>query len=78
MIDRERLRKGRLEISSGLAKTKQPVDKVVTAEVELIEDYRKRGKIRRFEINADEEKRGHGGTDTAPWPLEYFLVGAAF
>ena len=78
MIDRERLRKGRLEISSELAKTKQPVDRIVEAEVEIIEDYRKRGKIRHYEIFADEQKRGHGGTDTAPGPLEHFLVGAAF
>ncbi len=78
MIDRERLRKGRLEISSDLAKAKQPVDMVVTAEVEIVENYRKRGKIRHYEIYADEQKRGHGGTDTAPGPLEHFLVGAAF
>jgi len=78
MIDRERLRKGRLEISSGLAKAKQPVDMIVTAEVEIVENYRKRGKIRHYEIYADEQRRGHGGTDTAPGPLEHFLVGAAF
>ncbi len=78
MIDRERLRKGRLEISSDLAKAKQPVEMVVTAEVEIVENYRKRGKIRHYEIYADEQKRGHGGTDTAPGPLEHFLVGAAF
>jgi hypothetical protein len=78
MIDRKRLREGRLKISSELAKTNQPVDQVVEAEVEIIEDYRKRGKIRHFEIYADEQKRGHGGTDTAPGPLEYFLLGAAF
>jgi len=78
MIDRKRLREGRLKISSELAKTNQPVDQVVEAEVEIIEDYRKRGKIRHFEIFADEQKRGHGGTDTAPGPLEYFLLGAVF
>ncbi len=49
MIDRERLRKGRLEISSELAKTKQPVDRIVEAEVEIIEDYRKRCKMRHYE-----------------------------
>ena len=78
MIDRERLRKGRLEISSELAKAKKPVDMMVEAEVEIIENYRKRGKIRHFEIFSDEQKRGHGGNDTAPGPLHYFLVGAAF
>ncbi len=51
---------------------------VVQAEVEIIEDYRKRGKIRHYEIFADEQKRGHGGTDTAPGPLEYFLLGTVF
>ncbi len=78
MIDRKRLREGRLKISSELAKTKQPVDRIVEAEVEIIEDYRKRGKIRHYEIFADEQKRGHGGTDTAPGPLEYFLLGTVF
>lgn len=78
MIDRERLRKGRLEISSDLAKAKQPVDMIVTAEVEIVENYRKRGKVRHYEIYADEQKRGHGGTDTAAGPLEHFLLGAAF
>jgi len=78
MIDRKRLREGRLKISSELAKTKQPVDRVVQAEVEIMEDYRKRGKIRHYEIYADEQKRGHGGTDTAPGPLEYFLLGTIF
>lgn len=78
MIDRKRLREGRLKISSELAKTKQPVDMVVQAEVEIMEDYRKRGKIRHYEIYADEQKRGHGGTDTAPGPLEYFLLGTIF
>ena len=78
MIDRKRLREGRLKISSDLAKTKQPVNQVVEAEVEIIEDYRKRARIRHFEILADEQKRGHGGTDTAPGPLEYFLLGAVF
>lgn len=78
MIDRKRLREGRLEISSQLAKTKQPVDRMVEAEVEIVENYRKRGRIRHFEVFADEQKRGHGGTDTAPGPLEYFLLGAAF
>lgn len=78
MIDRERLRKGRLKISSDLAKAKQPVDMIVTAEVEIVENYRKRGKVRHYEIYADEQKRGHGGTDTAPGPLEHFLLGAAF
>ena len=48
------------------------------AEVEIIEDYRKRGKIRHYEIFADEQKRGHGGTDTAPGPLVYFLLGTVF
>ncbi len=72
------MREGRLKISSELAKTKQPVDMVVQAEVEIIEDYRKRGKIRHYEIFADEQKRGHGGTDTAPGPLEYFLLGTVF
>jgi len=78
VINRERLRKGRLEISSELAKAKKPVDMIVEAEVEIVEDYRKRGRIRHYEIYADEQKRGHGGTDTAPGPLEHFLVGAAF
>jgi hypothetical protein len=78
MIDRKRLREGRLKISSELAKTKQRVDQVVEAEVEIVENYRKRGRIRHFEVFADEQKRGHGGTDTAPGPLEYFLLGAAF
>ncbi len=78
MIDRKRLREGRVEISKELTKARQPVDQVVAAEVEIVENYRKRGKIRHFEIYADEQKRGHGGTDTAPGPLEYFLLGAAF
>ncbi len=78
MIDRKRLREGRLKISSELALTKRPVDQMVEAQVEIVEDYRKRGRIRHFEILADEQKRGHGGTDTAPGPLEYFLLGAAF
>jgi hypothetical protein len=78
MIDRKRLREGRLKISSELAKTKQRVDQVVEAEVEIVENYRKRGRIRHFEILADEQKRGHGGTDTAPGPLEYFLLGTVF
>ncbi len=78
MIDRKRLREGRVKISSDLAKAKQPVDRIVEAEVEIIEDYRKLGKMRHYEIFADEQKRGHGGTDTAPGPLEHFLVGAAF
>ena len=60
MIDRERLRKGRLEISADLAKAKQPVDQTVEAEVEIVDNYRKRGKIRHYEIFADEQKRGHG------------------
>jgi len=50
MIDRKRLREGRLKISSELAKTKQRVDQVVEAEVEIVENYRKRGRIRHFEI----------------------------
>ena len=67
-------------IAPGLVKDEDLllVDRIVEAEVEIIADYRKRGKIRHYEIFADEQKRGHGGTDTAPGPLEHFLVGAAF
>ena len=69
MIDRKCLREGRLEISKELAKARQPVAQVVAAEVEIVQNYRKRGNIQHFEIYADEQKRGHGGTDTAPAPL---------
>jgi hypothetical protein len=47
------------------------------ATAHLVKNARLEGRIGRFHFEADEPPE-RGGEDTAPSPLEYFLIGAAF
>ena len=49
----------------------------VRAVAKLDQDFHLEGRVGKFRLEADEPAE-RGGTDLAPSPLQYFLIGAAF
>ena len=80
MASRVDLEKMRLEYDKFRASVETGADHgkiTFRAVASIIENVHLKGTVRGFEMESDEPKE-RGGTNLAPAPLSYFLMGAAF
>lgn len=76
-VDLEKMRleydKFRTSVETGAERGKITFRAVAT----IVDNVHLKGTVRGFQLESDEPE-SRGGTDVAPAPLSYFLIGAAF
>jgi hypothetical protein len=83
----EQQQKGRVDMENGKKVLDDMRERIISgawngkatlrATARLVQNARLEGRIGRFHFEADEPPE-RGGEDSAPSPLEYFLIGTAF
>lgn len=77
IVDLDKARKAINETKEHYQKNPASGKVTLRATARLVKDALIEGRIGHFKFTADEPPQ-RGGNDTAPSPLEHFLIGAAF